>query len=80
MVECGCPNLFRKSVNSAKRLRAFLQLDEGDVGLSTYLQDLRFFESVLVFEKEDEYATVLNRSRLNNECFRIKEQNGCPIV
>ncbi|XP_010916149.1 zinc finger protein VAR3, chloroplastic [Elaeis guineensis] len=31
IVECGCPNLFRKSVNSAKRLRAFLQLDEGDV-------------------------------------------------
>ncbi|XP_020253376.1 zinc finger protein VAR3, chloroplastic [Asparagus officinalis] len=31
VVECGCPNLFRKAVNSAKRLRAFLRLDEGDV-------------------------------------------------
>ncbi|KAF9625284.1 hypothetical protein IFM89_020870 [Coptis chinensis] len=31
MVECGCPSLFRKAVNSAKRLRAFLKLDEGDV-------------------------------------------------
>lgn len=27
----GCPNLLRKAVNSAKRLRAHLQLDEGDV-------------------------------------------------
>ncbi|KAG1334885.1 zinc finger protein VAR3, chloroplastic [Cocos nucifera] len=80
IVECGCPNLFRKSVNSAKRLRAFLQLDEGDVSLSTYLQDLHFFESVLVFGKEDEYATVLNRSRLNNELFRRKEQKGCSIM
>ncbi|KAL6962990.1 hypothetical protein U1Q18_037956 [Sarracenia purpurea var. burkii] len=31
VVENGCPNLFRKAVNSAKRLRAYLQLDEGDV-------------------------------------------------
>ncbi|KAJ6843933.1 zinc finger protein VAR3, chloroplastic [Iris pallida] len=31
VVECGCPNLMRKTVNSAKRLRAFLKLDEGDV-------------------------------------------------
>ncbi|PKU76001.1 zinc finger protein VAR3, chloroplastic [Dendrobium catenatum] len=31
IVECGCPNIFRKSVNSAKRLRAFLRLDEADV-------------------------------------------------
>lgn len=31
VVECGCPNLYRKVVNSAKRLRAALGLDEGDV-------------------------------------------------
>ncbi|CAL9121518.1 unnamed protein product [Musa textilis] len=31
VVEYGCPNVFRKAVNSAKRLRAYLQLDEGDV-------------------------------------------------
>ncbi|XP_065010961.1 uncharacterized protein LOC103988282 [Musa acuminata AAA Group] len=31
VVECGCPIVFRKAVNSAKRLRAFLQVDEGDV-------------------------------------------------
>ncbi|RDX86485.1 Zinc finger protein VAR3, chloroplastic [Mucuna pruriens] len=31
VVEGGCPNILRKAVNSAKRLRAQLQLDEGDV-------------------------------------------------
>lgn len=31
LVGKGCPNLFRKAVNSAKRLRAHLRLDEGDV-------------------------------------------------
>ncbi|KAF5734565.1 Zinc finger family protein putative isoform 1 [Tripterygium wilfordii] len=31
VVEAGCPNLFRKAVNSAKRLRAHVRLDEGDV-------------------------------------------------
>lgn len=31
VVEDGCPNLSRKAVNSAKRLRAHVQLDEGDV-------------------------------------------------
>lgn len=30
IVESGCPNLFRKAVSSAKRLREFLQVDEGD--------------------------------------------------
>ncbi|XP_047338873.1 zinc finger protein VAR3, chloroplastic-like [Impatiens glandulifera] len=31
LLEVGCPNLLRKAVNSAKRLRAYVQLDEGDV-------------------------------------------------
>ncbi|GJT89976.1 zinc finger protein VAR3, chloroplastic [Tanacetum coccineum] len=31
LVETGCPNINRKTVNSGKRLRAHLQLDEGDV-------------------------------------------------
>jgi hypothetical protein len=31
VVEGGCPNLLRKAVNSAKRLRAHLRLEEGDV-------------------------------------------------
>ncbi|XP_062118028.1 zinc finger protein VAR3, chloroplastic isoform X1 [Humulus lupulus] len=31
IVGSGCPNLLRKAVNSAKRLRAYVRLDEGDV-------------------------------------------------
>ncbi|PKI44187.1 hypothetical protein CRG98_035424 [Punica granatum] len=31
VVEVGCPNILRKVVNSAKRLRAHLELEEGDV-------------------------------------------------
>ncbi|KAJ8753713.1 hypothetical protein K2173_026389 [Erythroxylum novogranatense] len=31
IVECGCPNLLRKAVNSSKRLRIYVRLDEGDV-------------------------------------------------
>ncbi|KAF8389992.1 hypothetical protein HHK36_024512 [Tetracentron sinense] len=31
VVECGCPSLLRKAVSSAKRLRASIRLDEGDV-------------------------------------------------
>ncbi|KVI05158.1 zinc finger protein VAR3, chloroplastic [Cynara cardunculus var. scolymus] len=31
LIEKGCPNINRKTVNSGKRLRAHLQLDEGDV-------------------------------------------------
>ncbi|XP_076937476.1 zinc finger protein VAR3, chloroplastic-like [Bidens hawaiensis] len=31
LVEKGCPNINRKTVNSGKRLRSHLQLDEGDV-------------------------------------------------
>ncbi|KAG6745764.1 hypothetical protein POTOM_050271 [Populus tomentosa] len=30
VVESGCPNLLRKAVNSAKRMRAYVQKDEGD--------------------------------------------------
>ncbi|KAI3454939.1 hypothetical protein Pfo_011602 [Paulownia fortunei] len=38
VVEKGCPNLFRKAVNSAKRLRAYLDLDEGNVCSSCNLR------------------------------------------
>ncbi|KAL6183294.1 hypothetical protein ACLB2K_044705 [Fragaria x ananassa] len=31
LVEGGCPNLLRKAVNSGKRLRFYVKLDEGDV-------------------------------------------------
>ncbi|XP_031492560.1 zinc finger protein VAR3, chloroplastic isoform X1 [Nymphaea colorata] len=34
----GCPNLFRKPVHSAKRLRAFVKLDEGEVCSSCNLR------------------------------------------
>ena len=40
VVEGGCPNLFRKAVNSAKRLRFHLRLDEGEVGNRSHLPDL----------------------------------------
>lgn len=39
IVEKGCPNVFRKPVNSAKRLRAHLKLDEGDVSISCDMHD-----------------------------------------
>ncbi|KAL6001650.1 hypothetical protein ACLOJK_007390 [Asimina triloba] len=32
VVESGCPNLLRKAVNSAKRLRAYVRLEEGEEG------------------------------------------------
>lgn len=34
IVKCGCPNKNRKPVNSAKRLRQFVQVKEEDVSLS----------------------------------------------
>ncbi|GJM96361.1 hypothetical protein PR202_ga13188 [Eleusine coracana subsp. coracana] len=30
LFQCGCPNIFRKPVNSAKRLRQFVQVEERD--------------------------------------------------
>lgn len=43
VVEKGCPNLFRKAVNSGKRLRVYVQLDEGDVSFSNNLLALQIF-------------------------------------
>lgn len=37
IVECGCPSTDRKVVNSGKRLRAYLGLDEGKVCASFHL-------------------------------------------
>jgi hypothetical protein len=37
VVESGCPNLLRKVVNSAKRMRAYVQKDEGDVCFFPFL-------------------------------------------
>ncbi|XP_010534234.1 PREDICTED: zinc finger protein VAR3, chloroplastic [Tarenaya hassleriana] len=39
LVERGCPNLLRKAVNSSKRLRAHVRLDEGDVCSTCDLRD-----------------------------------------
>lgn len=41
IVEKGCPNVFRKPVNSAKRLRAHLKLDEEDVSIYCDMHDKR---------------------------------------
>ncbi|MED6187978.1 hypothetical protein PIB30_081604 [Stylosanthes scabra] len=38
IVDGGCPTLLRKVVNSAKRLRAHLQVDEGDVCSACHLR------------------------------------------
>ncbi|KAF5445511.1 hypothetical protein F2P56_034558 [Juglans regia] len=54
VVEGGCPNLFRKSVNSAKRLRAFVRLDEGEVCSTCILRGS--CDRAYVILKEDEAA------------------------
>ncbi|KAL6909438.1 hypothetical protein ACP4OV_001719 [Aristida adscensionis] len=38
IVERGCPNIFRKAVNSAKRLREFVQVEESDACSSCKLR------------------------------------------
>lgn len=53
VVEGGCPNLLRKSVNSGKRLRAYVRLDEGDVCYP-------LIYNVYVSEERNDY-TVLKR-------------------
>ncbi|XP_072991781.1 zinc finger protein VAR3, chloroplastic-like [Typha latifolia] len=62
VVECGCPNLFRKAVNSAKRLRAFLQLDEGDVCSACNLRGS--CDKAYVVAKEDEGARTVDLVRI----------------
>lgn len=49
VVEKGCPNLFRKAVNSAKRLRVYLQVDEGHVCCLLYF--LCFYLLIVYFYK-----------------------------
>nr|CAD1837433.1 unnamed protein product [Ananas comosus var. bracteatus] len=62
VVECGCPNLFPKVVNSAKRLRSLLKLDEGDVCSSC---DLRgSCDKAYVIPKEDEGARTVDVVRI----------------
>ncbi|XP_057480370.1 zinc finger protein VAR3, chloroplastic-like isoform X2 [Actinidia eriantha] len=58
VVEIGCPNLFRKAVNSAKRLRSYLQLDEGDVCSSCNLRGSCDRAYVILKESEAAARTV----------------------
>ncbi|KAG5022188.1 hypothetical protein JHK82_018056 [Glycine max] len=58
VVEGGCPNLLRKAVNSAKRLRAHLQLDEGDVCGACYLRSSCDRAYVILKDFETDARTV----------------------
>ncbi|CAK9179254.1 unnamed protein product [Ilex paraguariensis] len=58
VVEKGCPNLFRKAVNSAKRLRAYLHLDEGDVCSACNLRGSCDRAYVILKETEASARTV----------------------
>ncbi|OIW20154.1 hypothetical protein TanjilG_02134 [Lupinus angustifolius] len=58
VVEGGCPNLLRKAVNSAKRLRVHVQLDEGDVCSACNLRDSCDRAYVILKEFEADARTV----------------------
>ncbi|KAF8398984.1 hypothetical protein HHK36_014849 [Tetracentron sinense] len=58
VVERGCPSLFRKAVNSAKRLRAFVRLDEGDVCSACNLRGSCDRAYVILKESEEAARTV----------------------
>eukprot|EP00262_Sarcandra_glabra_P009414 TRINITY_DN23792_c0_g1_i1.p1 TRINITY_DN23792_c0_g1~~TRINITY_DN23792_c0_g1_i1.p1 ORF type:complete len:412 (+),score=62.68 TRINITY_DN23792_c0_g1_i1:94-1329(+) len=62
VVECGCPSLFRKAVNSAKRLRAFVRLDEGDVCSACKLR--ASCDRAYVIAKDDEGARTVDIVRI----------------
>ncbi|KAK8942294.1 hypothetical protein KSP40_PGU018766 [Platanthera guangdongensis] len=68
VVESGCPNLFRKSVNSSKRLRAFLRLNEADVCSACSLRgscDRAYF---VVHEEEGARTLDIMRVLLSYAC------------
>lgn len=58
IVEGGCPNLFRKAVNSAKRLRAHVRLDEGEVCSTCNLRGSCDKAYVILKENESAARTV----------------------
>lgn len=58
VVECGCPNLYRKAVNSGKRLRAHVRLDEGDVCSACSLRGSCDRAYVILKETEADARTV----------------------
>ncbi|KAK7314644.1 hypothetical protein VNO77_33171 [Canavalia gladiata] len=58
IVEGGCPNILRKAVNSAKRLRAHLHLDEGDVCSTCNLRSSCDRSYVILKDFETDARTV----------------------
>ncbi|WZY97120.1 hypothetical protein YC2023_069449 [Brassica napus] len=58
LVERGCPNLFRKTVNSSKRIRAHVKLDEGDVCGSCELRSSCDRAYVILKDTEADARTV----------------------
>ncbi|XP_027125607.1 uncharacterized protein [Coffea arabica] len=58
VVDKGCPNLLRKAVNSAKRLRVYLGLDEGDVCGACHLRGSCDRAYVILKESEAAARTV----------------------
>ncbi|KAK9278568.1 hypothetical protein L1049_028140 [Liquidambar formosana] len=58
VVEGGCPNLFRKAVNSAKRLRAYLRMDEAEVCSACNLRGSCDKAYVILNESEAAARTV----------------------
>ncbi|WCJ42079.1 zinc finger (Ran-binding) family protein [Euphorbia peplus] len=58
VVNSGCPNLLRKAVNSAKRLRVYLRLDEGDVCGTCNLRGSCDRAYVLLKDNEADARTV----------------------
>ncbi|CAH8254928.1 unnamed protein product [Arabidopsis lyrata] len=58
LVERGCPNLFRKTVNSSKRIRAHVRLNEGDVCGSCDLRSSCDRAYVILKDTESDARTV----------------------
>ncbi|XVF50444.1 hypothetical protein PTKIN_Ptkin04bG0100700 [Pterospermum kingtungense] len=58
VVGSGCPNLLRKVVNSAKRLRAFVQIDEGNACITCNLRGSCDRAYVILNESEAAARTV----------------------
>ncbi|XP_030441617.2 zinc finger protein VAR3, chloroplastic [Syzygium oleosum] len=58
VVEHGCPNLLRKAVNSGKRLRVYVRLDEGDVCSACNLRGSCDRAYVILKESEAAARTV----------------------
>ncbi|KAL5210933.1 hypothetical protein ABZP36_006556 [Zizania latifolia] len=62
IVECGCPNIFRKPVSSAKRLREFVQVEEGDACSACKL--CGSCDKAYVIPKDEEVARTVDVVRI----------------